>query len=57
MTEFTQIQVFDKNRDEKLTYLGEIYFNVQNGPANITITVVDRERKSYLFEVSKLYWS
>ena len=57
MDKFTEIQVFDKSGDEKLTYLGEIYFNVQNGPVNVTITVVDRERKSYVFEVSKLSWS
>ena len=52
MDERTEIQVFDKSGDEKLTYLGEIYFNVQNGPANITITVTDRERNHYDFEVS-----
>ena len=52
MDERTEIQVFDKSGDEKLTYLGEIYFNVQNGPVNITITVTDRERNHYDFEVS-----
>ena len=56
MNKSTEVQVFDQRGDEKLTYLGEIYFKVLNGPANITISVSDRERNSYEFEVSKLYW-
>ena len=49
------IEITDKSGDETLTYLGEVYFSVQNGPANITIRVIDRERRNYMFEVSKLY--
>ena len=55
VNEQTVVEITDRSGDETLTYLGEVYFSVQNGPVNITINVIDRERRNYMFEVCKLY--